>query len=1004
MKHSFKVELVLVLNILLFAQPLFGQDNCAPQNVKTIITATQSGRRTVSDGGAFLQTLDFSLSLIVSVYGTRPVRINDTIRYTADSCVGNFIYHGVAKQDNRTQEYNLDITFNYSGSGGTQTYLIPIDTLLKAEWIRLQSPIANNAVFEGFSYNRAVKLMSIYIENPRGWLFGNTYTFNILGIPDTIEVSHYHQLDNKFAFKEKKLLATNLNKPFFSVSGDGSEASMIVVKRPKTMHRDLFKKLSARIQGDPLATNVYQNGQFSISRRNADTIIFRYKHPEHIGSVADFYRSINMEVRDTIKDCPFKIIPIRVFRASVLMVHGLWSDAKAFSDMEDYLTNANNREFYKWQTYKVDYCSTNDSYFCTNSPKVFDGIDVLIRNGIGQTCAVGKIDVVCHSMGGILTRLYIQSPSYENDIHKLITINTPHYGSPIADFVMERSITTSAICSLLKNFNRCQGTCEDGALNDLRMEGSAIRNLNTGNFSSIKVPVHSVVTYRDLADFQAALNRVDILESIPGADMFAPFRILFGFADIAKSVGCIGNDLFDGEPNDVIVGLRSQTGGLIGEKVTTVPGQMHMGSQQNGIVIQSVRSLLNTPTNSAKFSTYGYQSRPAGYGYSLNIPECIEAAAARAFSVDQLSRINIEVSQSLIPNDPNHHIRITGTGPPNVTTLLLLLEIDRQHMIYGRKQGNTSTFNIDMPLNSFGNKDITIVGYDFNNHKIVVGKNTVNVQPLLPITTLRIDPSVIYVMKDKVTPIRVIGTDSTNKAYDLTNLAGLNFQFTRNYARREGNGVFGVNLGTDNLRISFNGVSTDNIPVNVLDCRTTTPIPIELLSFTGKAHKGRNELAWVTASEHNNKGFFIERSADGQSWESIGWISGKGTSTAIVYYEFSDAFPLDIGYYRLQQLDFDGKITFSRVITLVQPSDNETIIYPNPARDYLTVEWQAENTEGVEKNLSIVNAIGTTVRQLKTTAKNVQINVSDLPNGVYILRIEQANKATASVKRFVLMK
>ena len=1004
MKHSFKVAALLVLNILLFAQTLFGQNDCVPQKIKSTITHSNSGRRTVSNG-SFLQTLDYSLSLVVSVYGSNPVNVNG-ISYTVDSCVGSFIYQGNAVEGNTTKVYNLSIGFTFVGRGDVLTYLKSNDNLilLRAEMIRYQSPIVNNAVFEGFSYNRSTETMTVYISNPIGWYFDDVYQtkFTPTPIQSSLVISHYHQLKDKFAFKNPTLLAASNTKPNFNVAADDSEASIITFKRPNDMTIEAFQKLSARIREDPLSINTLENGVLATMSRNSDLLTFRYKHPANLLASMDYYNTIHLEAKDTVKNCPIHTIPIRLFRASVLMVHGLWSDDGAFSTMQQNLTNSSNKEYRDWQTHKVNYCSTNDSYFCSNSSRVFDGIDVLVRNGIGFSCAVGKVDVVCHSMGGILSRLYIQSPSYENDIRKLITTNTPHYGSPIADFVMEHNIVSNAACALLRAGRPCQGNCEDGALNDLRMEGNAIRNLNTGDFSSRKVAVHSIVTYRDLADVQGILDRINVLETIPGANMYALLRGLFGLQDVAESMGCVGNDLFDGEPNDLIVGIKSQKGGLAASQVTVVPNQMHMDAQNNSTVIQTVQNLLRLPLNSTKFSNYGYQPRPAGYGYSLNIDRCILAAAG--FTYDQLSNINIEVSLTPIGGNLNPRIRIVGQGPPNLATLVLLLDIDKQHTIYCRKQGNSAVFDVDLPFSSFGNKDITIVGYDVNNRKIVVGKNTVNVQPPFRITSLRIDPSVIYVMKDKVTPIRVIGTDSTNKAYDLTNLAGLNFQFSRNYARREENGVFGVNLGTDNLRISYNGVSTDNIPVNVLDCRTTTPIPIELVSFTGKAHKERNQLTWVTASEHNNKGFFIERSADGQSWESIGWISGKGTSTAIVYYEFSDAFPLDIGYYRLQQLDFDGKITFSKVITLVQPSDNETIIYPNPARDYLTVEWQAENTEGVERNLSIVNAIGTTVRQLKTTAKNVQINVSNLPNGVYILRIEQANKAMASVKRFVLMK
>ena len=559
---------------------------------------------------------------------------------------------------------------------------------------------------------------------------------------------------------------------------------------------------------------------------------------------------------------------------------------------------------------------------------------------------------------------------------------------------MEHSTVPNAICELWKRFNKCKGTCDDGAINDLRMEGSAIRNLNTGNFSR-KIAVHSIATTRDLADVQGVLNRTDILESILGSDWFAPFRIMFGFADIAKSIGCVGNDLFDNEQNDCIVGLRSQLGGLTGSHVTRVINQMHMGAQENQDVIVAVRSLLNTPPNSDKFSNYGYQPRPAGYGYSLNIAECIEEAQARVFSIDQLSKINIEVSQSPVSGSSNQNIRITGEGPPNISTLLLLLEIDINHTIYGRKQGSSAVFDVDMPFNSFGNKGITMVGYDFNNRKLVYGKSTVTIQPLSSIIAIHIDPAEVYVQKDKSTPLRIIGTDVNNKAYDLTNLAGVDFQFDNNYARRDGGGVFGVNLGSDTLKVSFNGKSSEKIPINVLDCRNVATIPIELLSFTGKAHKGRNQLNWQTATEQNNKGFHIERSSDGQSWQSIGWVSGKGNSSSIVVYELFDESPLNISYYRLRQVDFDEKPTISKAITLVQWSDNEIIIYPNPSSDALNI---TTSEALIGKEYTVTNTLGVSVLSGVIKDKSMALSIKNMPNGVYFLHILGTTTATKFIK------
>jgi len=67
-------------------------------------------------------------------------------------------------------------------------------------------------------------------------------------------------------------------------------------------------------------------------------------------------------------------------------------------------------------------------------------------------------------------------------------------------------------------------------------------------------------------------------------------------------------------------------------------------------------------------------------------------------------------------------------------------------------------------------------------------------------------------------------------------------------------------------------------------------IPVELIYFEGLARKKAIDLFWATASEQNNKGFFIERRILGEQsdWSSIGFIKGYGNSSVIREYNFTD--------------------------------------------------------------------------------------------------------------------
>ena len=91
---------------------------------------------------------------------------------------------------------------------------------------------------------------------------------------------------------------------------------------------------------------------------------------------------------------------------------------------------------------------------------------------------------------------------------------------------------------------------------------------------------------------------------------------------------------------------------------------------------------------------------------------------------------------------------------------------------------------------------------------------------------------------------------------------------------------------------------------------------MELLSFSAEALSDRIHLDWATATEHNNAGFSVERSADATDFVPIGWIAGEGSSLSEQHYTYDDRdlVPGCLYYYRLRQTDLDGHSTFSGVV------------------------------------------------------------------------------------------
>lgn len=206
----------------------------------------------------------------------------------------------------------------------------------------------------------------------------------------------------------------------------------------------------------------------------------------------------------------------------------------------------------------------------------------------------------------------------------------------------------------------------------------------------------------------------------------------------------------------------------------------------------------------------------------------------------------------------------------------------------------------------------------------------------------------------------------------------------------EGQLVF-TGVGVDHYRITKDGlykVEVTNALVPGLTLKgeiDATILPVTLISFEGKSETNQIKLTWKTASETNNKGFEIERSADARMFEKIGFVDGSGDTKEDQFYHFTDLNPLVTGYYRLKQLDYDGKFEYSKVIA-VKASTGIIKMYPNPVQTELTVEGAAEN-----ELVSVFTPTGSLVIA-GTKLSAGKLDVKGLKEGIYTIKIGDVAK------------
>ena len=142
----------------------------------------------------------------------------------------------------------------------------------------------------------------------------------------------------------------------------------------------------------------------------------------------------------------------------------------------------------------------------------------------------------------------------------------------------------------------------------------------------------------------------------------------------------------------------------------------------------------------------------------------------------------------------------------------------------------------------------------------------------------------------------------------------------------------------DQIELSAGGLITASYTVQLHYADSynpnALPLPVVLSSFTGKATHQVVDLAWQTASEQNAGHFVVERASEAHAaFEALGRVASQGTSTRPQAYRFRDGSSrtaAGVLYYRLRQVDLDGKETLSPMVVVTKTAGGYSL-YPNPA-------------------------------------------------------------------------
>ena len=204
-------------------------------------------------------------------------------------------------------------------------------------------------------------------------------------------------------------------------------------------------------------------------------------------------------------------------------------------------------------------------------------------------------------------------------------------------------------------------------------------------------------------------------------------------------------------------------------------------------------------------------------------------------------------------------------------------------------------------------------------------------------------------------------------------------------------GIFGsqpVTFG-DAGTLTFKGGSWDTF---VFKMNPNTVLPVNLIGFRGKATTNGNLIAWSTLSETDNSHFELERSGNGTDFSVIKNIMGKGNSSVKTDYAYTDAnAPAGTNYYRLKQVDRDGKYAYSNVIGIDNALFSTAFtVYPNPVADFVTINNAKAFKSAAVK---VVDITGKSVyAKSNISGSQFTVDLTTLKAGLYFVQISNDNE------------
>lgn len=465
--------------------------------------------------------------------------------------------NGVCNLGNNSNKLISDTKNPFFRSAGTTGNLIAYRDWTKAE------------IFLTSYIGKTVTILFINNDCNLGGHYGYTYLDNFCTSNVFIREPTEKLKGKDGVVNDKDLLGdllSNTSQNRYGASADGVTKLLIIKRSEKTMKLSIPSDKDgtfSALDDQSKKSTALEAAPFKNSKGESFAIAI-YNAPESYGTASALNkdgRTTKITVADKDDPTTSQDLKLNIFTPPVVMVHGLWSSADVWKKegFYDYLAKSNfpNIELVNYTNYL--------SWLPAPPAKEADGVinlNASIKKGIknyeSKSIAATQVDIVSHSMGGLMARSYMKSTLnedatnfFQGTVHKLITLGTPHYGSPLANILWNRRNEKILFTTVQEAFQK-QGKTISTGVRDLGENSDGFKYLD-----ETKAKCYAIIGNYKPGEVKA----------------YNDFNSTVKLINDAKDTRTL-DQIFQ-EDHDLIVGVTSQLGGIANANSHTYQSTIH---------------------------------------------------------------------------------------------------------------------------------------------------------------------------------------------------------------------------------------------------------------------------------------------------------------------------------------------------------------------------------------------------------------------------------------------